>query len=88
MRYFEWGERGEDEGLARMCGRYLRKKWQNRAKNEVRPRAWPLRLAHHFVFWCAPKQLLLRTRATFAAHHFVASETKRKSPEVNASFVR
>ena len=51
-----------------MRGRYLRKKWQNRAKNEVRLRAWPLRLAHHFVFCCAPEQLLLRTILSFAAH--------------------
>ena len=31
-------------------------------------RAWPLRLAHHFVFWCAPKQLLLRSILSFGAH--------------------
>ena len=39
---FVRGEGGGDEGLARTHGRYLRKTWRNRGKNEVRPGAWPL----------------------------------------------
>ena len=41
------GERGEDEGLARTRGIYLRKTRQNRIKNEVRPGAWHLGLPAH-----------------------------------------